>query len=50
MSDRSTLNLLYGQTLSDIERGWVIADADTEQQLATLQSRGAKREVRVFFV
>ncbi|KAK7603153.1 hypothetical protein V9T40_003152 [Parthenolecanium corni] len=44
MSDRFTLNLLYGQTLSDIERGWVIADVDTEQQLATLQSRGAKRE------
>ncbi|XKL61739.1 hypothetical protein PGB90_001572 [Kerria lacca] len=44
MLDRSTLNLLYAQTVSDIERGWIITNKDVEEQLAILQSRGAKRE------
>lgn len=47
MLDRSTLNLLYAQTVSDIERGWIITNKDVEEQLAILQSRGAKREVSI---
>ncbi len=45
MFDRTTLNLLYAQTVSDIEKGWIVVDKDTAERLATLQSRGAKREV-----
>lgn len=45
MSDRSTLNLLYSQTVSDVEKGWIVTDNDIKEKLATLQSRGAKREV-----
>lgn len=45
LSDRSTLNLLYSQTVSDVERGWIVTDRDTQEKLATLQSRGAKRDV-----
>lgn len=44
MSDRSTLNLLYSQTVSDVEKGWIVTDNDIKEKLATLQSRGAKRE------
>jgi hypothetical protein len=44
--DRSTLNLLYSQTVSDVEKGWIITDEETKEKLATLQSRGAKREVK----
>ena len=45
LSDRSTLNLLYSQTVFDVERGWIVSDRDTQEKLATLQSRGAKRDV-----
>lgn len=44
LSDRSTLNLLYSQTVFDVERGWIVTDRDTQEKLATLQSRGAKRD------
>lgn len=44
MSHKISLNLLYVQTLSDVERGWVQANQDTRRQLALLQSRGAKKE------
>lgn len=47
MSDRTTLNLFYAQTVSDVEKGWIVADQDTKKQLATLQARGEKREVRI---
>lgn len=39
-----TLNLLYVQTLADVERGWVQACQETRRQLAHFQSRGAKDE------
>jgi len=45
MTDRVALNLLYVQTVGDIEQGWIICDEETKQQLAALQSKGAKREV-----
>jgi len=44
LSHKITLNLLYIQTLSDVERGWVEACPETRRQLAQLQSRGAKEE------
>lgn len=39
-----TLNLLYIQTLADVERGWVEACPETRRSLAHLQSRGAKKD------
>jgi len=44
LKHKVTLNLLYIQTLSDVERGWVQACPETRRQLAHLQSRGAKEE------
>ena len=38
------MNLLYVQTLCDVERGWVQASNETKRQLAQMQSRGAKFE------
>ena len=43
-ADKITLNLLYVQTLCDVERGWVQASNETKRQLAQMQSRGAKFE------
>lgn len=39
-----SLNLLYVQTVSDVERGWIICTKQILSQLADLQSRGAKQE------
>jgi len=44
MNHKVTLNLIYLQTLSDLERGWIQASPDIRRQLAQMQSRGAKRE------
>jgi len=44
MQNKITLNLLYVQTLCDVERGWVQASNETKRQLAQMQSRGAKFE------
>lgn len=44
MRDRIALNLLYIQTVSDIEKGWIVASLDTKEQLANLQARGNKKE------
>uniref|UniRef100_A0A336ML37 CSON003364 protein n=1 Tax=Culicoides sonorensis TaxID=179676 RepID=A0A336ML37_CULSO len=44
MRDRIALNLLYIQTVSDIEKGWIVASYDTKDQLANLQARGSKKE------
>ncbi|BES94589.1 Hypothetical protein NTJ_07398 [Nesidiocoris tenuis] len=44
MTDRAALNLLYVQTVSDIERGWIQCGRNTSDQLTALQSRGAKYE------
>jgi len=37
-----SLNVIYFQTLSDVERGWISAHAETRKQLASMQARGAK--------
>ena len=47
MSHAATLNLLYVQTVAEVERGWVRADPETKRQLARMQARGAKKEVRI---
>ena len=44
LAEQSTLNLLYIQTLADLERGWVLTSAETKQQLALMQARGSKRQ------
>jgi hypothetical protein len=31
--------------VADVERGWVLSTKEMRQQLASLQARGAKREV-----
>ena len=46
----ATLNLLYVQTVAEVERGWVRADPETKRQLARMQARGAKKEVRILTV
>ena len=40
----STLNLLYIQTVADLERGWIVTSEETKQQLALMQARGSKRQ------
>jgi len=44
LTDPVTLNLLYIQTVADIERGWILTSAETKQQLALMQAKGAKRQ------
>lgn len=45
MTNKVSLNLLYIQTISDIEYGWVLCSQETRNTLANLQSRGAKKQV-----
>jgi len=44
LTEQTTLNLLYIQTVADLERGWIQTSADTKQQLALMQARGCKRQ------
>ena len=44
LNHKVTLNMIYLQTLSDLERGWIQANPEVRRQLAQMQSRGAKRE------
>ncbi|KAJ8923688.1 hypothetical protein NQ315_010269 [Exocentrus adspersus] len=44
MTDPVSLNLLYVQTVTEIEKGWIAANEEVKSQLATLQSSLAKRE------
>ncbi|KAM9782684.1 sorting nexin-17 [Neosynchiropus ocellatus] len=44
MDNRVGLNLLYAQTLSDIERGWILVNKDQHRQLKSLQEKGSKKE------
>ncbi|PSN32989.1 Sorting nexin-17, partial [Blattella germanica] len=44
MSNQVALNMLYVQTVADVERGWVLCSRETQQNLASLQARGAKKE------
>ncbi|XP_023579376.1 sorting nexin-17-like isoform X2 [Octodon degus] len=38
------LNLLYAQTVSDIERGWILVTKEQHQQLTSLQEKVSKKE------
>ncbi|KAK7502934.1 hypothetical protein BaRGS_00005883 [Batillaria attramentaria] len=44
LENKVTMNLLYVQTVSDIERQWVLATKEQLKHLSTLQQRGSKRE------
>ncbi|XP_060537376.1 sorting nexin-17 [Cylas formicarius] len=44
MKDPIALNLLYLQTLADIERGWIITTKENRSHLEQLQDKFAKRE------
>ncbi|KAF6716098.1 Sorting nexin-17 [Oryzias melastigma] len=46
MDNRVGLNLLYAQTVSDIERGWILVNKDQQRQLKSLQEKGSKKEVK----
>ena len=40
--NKGSLNVLYFQTLSDVERGWISAESETRKHLGNMQARGAK--------
>ncbi|XP_007891171.1 sorting nexin-17 isoform X1 [Callorhinchus milii] len=44
MENRVGLNLLYVQTVSDIERGWILVNKEQHRQLKSLQEKGSKKE------
>lgn len=44
LEDSVSLNLVYVQALSDLERGWIQAGKQTHRQLSTLQAKGSKKE------
>lgn len=44
--DKVALNLLYAQTASDVERGWLESTKEVRRKLASFQARSAKREVK----
>jgi len=44
LSNPVTLNLLYIQTVSDVEMKWIQVPRETEKLLARMQARGAKDE------
>jgi len=44
LDNRVTMNLLYVQAVSDIERNWVITSKEHRKQLDQLQQKGSKKE------
>lgn len=44
MDNRIGLNLLYAQTVADIERGWILVNKEQHRQLKSLQEKGSKKE------
>ncbi|MGH0151746.1 UNVERIFIED_CONTAM: hypothetical protein FKN15_001673 [Acipenser sinensis] len=44
MDNRVGLNLLYAQTVSDTERGWILVNKEQHRQLKSLQEKGSKKE------
>lgn len=50
LENKITMNLLYVQANSDIERQWILATKEQLNHLANLRKKGSKREVRCFFV
>lgn len=48
MENRVGLNLLYAQTVSDIEHGWILVTKEQHRQLKSLQEKVSKKEVSHF--
>ncbi|KAH0505035.1 Sorting nexin-17 [Microtus ochrogaster] len=44
MENRVGLNLLYAQTVSDIEHGWILVTKEQHRQLKSLQDKVSKKE------
>ncbi|MEJ1287209.1 sorting nexin 17 [Cricetulus griseus] len=44
MENRVGLNLLYAQTVSDIEHGWILVTKEQHRQLKSLQEKVSKKE------
>ena len=44
MENRVDLNLLYAQTVADIEHGWILVTKEQHQQLKSLQEKVSKKE------
>lgn len=44
MEDLVGLDLLYIQTVSDIERGWILVNKEQHRQLKSLQEKASKKE------
>uniref|UniRef100_A0AAY4AYH8 PX domain-containing protein n=1 Tax=Denticeps clupeoides TaxID=299321 RepID=A0AAY4AYH8_9TELE len=44
MENRVGLNLLYAQTVTDIDRGWILVNKEQHRQLKSLQEKGSKKE------
>ncbi|NWU86763.1 SNX17 protein, partial [Onychorhynchus coronatus] len=44
MEHRVGLNLLYAQTVSDIEHGWIVVNKEQHRQLKSLQEKVSKKE------
>lgn len=44
---RDELNFLFTlhQTVSDVDRGWILVNKDQHRQLKSLQEKGSKKEV-----
>jgi len=49
MENKIALNLLYLQTVCDMERGWIVCSHEHKNTLATLQSQGAKKQVSLLY-
>ncbi|KAK7091969.1 sorting nexin-17-like isoform X2 [Littorina saxatilis] len=44
LDNKVTLNLLFVQTVNDLERGWILATPDQLKHMKKLVSRGSKKE------
>lgn len=45
MIDRMSLDLLYLQTIEDLDLGWITADPQTKEILASYEAKKQKKEV-----
>lgn len=49
MIDRVALDLLYLQTIEDLDLGWITADPHTKELLSSFEAKLQKREVSLFY-
>lgn len=50
MIDRVSLDLLYLQTIEELDLGWITADPQTKEMLATYESKKQKKEVGELYI